>query len=91
MLAVQPLDRVQCKRHHNRTEQGNARMADANEDPEIAAARLEAALERIAKVAAAPLEPAHIDIVPPMEPNIVELVDRIDSLIDRLREALATK
>ena len=66
-------------------------MADANEDPDIAAARLEAALERIAKIAAAPPEPAHIDIVPPMEPNIVELVDRIDSLIDRLREALTTK
>ena len=66
-------------------------MADATEDPEIAAARLEAALERIAKVAAAPPETPQIDIVPPMEPYIVELVDRIDSLIDRLRDALTTK
>ncbi len=66
-------------------------MADATEDPEIAAARLEAALERIAKVAAAPPENPQIDIVPPMEPYIVELVDRIDSLIDRLRDALTTK
>ena len=70
---------------------GRAGMADATEDPEIAAARLEAALERIAKVAAAPHENPQIDIVPPMEPYIVELVDRIDSLIDRLRDALTTK
>ena len=56
-------------------------MADENDDPDIAAARLEAALERIATRATAP----PIDLVSG------EIAERLDSLIDRLRDALATK
>ncbi len=70
-------------------------MADEIEDPDIAAARLEAALERIARRAAE--KPAAQHIVTPMvipmpeEPYSAELAERLDSLIDRLRGALATK
>jgi hypothetical protein len=69
-------------------------MADETDDPDIAASRLEAALERIARLAAMPpvIEP---DLEPP-EPATVsadtaELADRLDSLIDRLRGALSGK
>ncbi len=62
-------------------------MADEIEDPDIAAARLEAALERIAnRVAVPPIVTAM-----PEEPYGAELAERLDSLIDRLRGALATK
>ena len=63
-------------------------MADETEDPDIAASRLEAALERIAKRAAAP---QHMENALLAEPYIGELGSRLDSLIDRLRDALATK
>ena len=56
-------------------------MADQNDDPDIAAARLEAALERIATRA----------IAPPIDLVSGEIAERLDSLIDRLRDALATK
>ena len=62
-------------------------MADEIEDPDIAAARLEAALERIANRAA--VRPIVTAI--PEEPYSAELAERLDSLIDRLRGALATK
>ena len=62
-------------------------MADETDDPDSAAARLEAALERIAKHAAAP----PIANALPEEPYVAELADRLDSLIDRVRGALATK
>ena len=62
-------------------------MADETDDPDSAAARLEAALERIAKHAAAqPIANAL-----PEEPYVAQLADRLDSLIDRVRGALATK
>ena len=60
-------------------------MASDSEDPEAATDRLEAALERIAQVAAR--EPVH-----PPEPQLIvdaeEIAARLDGLIDRLRAAL---
>ncbi len=66
-------------------------MADEIEDPDIAAARLEAALERIARRAAEKPAAQHIVTPMPEEPYSAELAERLDSLIDRLRGALATK
>lgn len=62
-------------------------MADDIDDPESAAARLEAALERIARRAAA--QPVADPL--PEQPYVAELADRLDGLIDRVRGALATK
>jgi hypothetical protein len=60
-------------------------MADETDDPEIAASRLEAALERIAQHAAVP----QTTVQPKVE--TAEIAERLDSLIDRLRGALASK
>ena len=61
-------------------------MADEPEDPDAAADRLEAALERIAHVAAVP---AHSNTpVPDTDLSIAEIAERLDSLINRLRAAL---
>jgi hypothetical protein len=62
-------------------------MADEPEDPNAAADRLEAALERIAQLAtAAPSSPskplAESDL------SVPEIAERLDSLIGRLRAAL---
>jgi hypothetical protein len=63
-------------------------MASDSEDPETAADRLEAALERIAQ--AASREPVH-----PSDPQQMvdteEVAARLDGLIDRLRMALASR
>lgn len=64
-------------------------MADEPEDPDTAADRLEAALERIAHLAsvqpaAAPSQPTSVD----PDLSIPEIADRLDSLIGRLRTAL---
>ena len=61
-------------------------MANETDDLENAAARLEAALERIARRAAAP-KPEAGSL---SDPN-GEITERLDSLIDRLRDALASK
>ena len=64
-------------------------MADDADDPENAAARLEAALERIARRAA-----RAVVAMPPAESHgsdTAELADRLDNLIDRVRGALAPK
>jgi hypothetical protein len=64
-----------------------ADMADEPEDPDAAADRLEAALERIARLAAvqpAPSPPA----VPESDLSVAEIAERLDSLIGRLRAAL---
>jgi hypothetical protein len=66
-------------------------MVDETEDPDIAAARLEAALERIAKRAAEKPAVPPVVAAMPEEPYIAELADRLDNLIDRLRGALASK
>ena len=70
-------------------------MVDLTDDPDAAAERLEAALERIAAYAAqprpiqdapqmdAPVSPA---VQPPAA--VAEAVARLDSLIDRLKTAL---
>lgn len=62
-------------------------MADEPEDPDAAADRLEAALERIARLAAVPPAPANAP-VPDSELSIPEIAERLDSLIGRLRAAL---
>jgi hypothetical protein len=62
-------------------------MADEPEDADAAADRLEAALERIASLAAVP--PARSDEPPPDSAlSIPEIAERLDSLIGRLRIAL---
>ena len=62
-------------------------MADEPDNPEAAADRLEAALERIAHLASvqpAPANPTAVD----SDLSIPEIADRLDSLIGRLRAAL---
>jgi hypothetical protein len=63
-------------------------MADDSEDPEAAANRLEAALERIAQAAVR-------DDAPRSDPDASayteEVAARLDGLIDRLRTALGGK
>ena len=63
-------------------------MAGDSEDPEAAADRLEAALERIVQAATRPNPP-------PSEPSspieAQELSARLDNLIDRLRTALGAR
>ncbi len=62
-------------------------MADEPEDPDAAADRLEAALERIARLAA--VRPAGSNMPPPdSDLSIPEIAERLDSLIARLRVAL---
>jgi hypothetical protein len=62
-------------------------MADELEDPDAAAARLEAALERIARLTAIQSAP-NTAPVPDTELSIPEIAERLDSLIGRLRAAL---
>jgi hypothetical protein len=63
-----------------------ADMADEPEDPDAAADRLEAALERIARLTAAP----RAQSVPaaPSDLSVPEITERLDLLIERLRAAL---
>ena len=62
-------------------------MADEPDDPDAAADRLEAALERIARLAA--MQPALANTpVPDTELSVPEIAERLDLLISRLRAAL---
>jgi hypothetical protein len=62
-------------------------MADEPEDPDAAADRLEAALERIARLAA--VQPAAVQSAPlDSDLSVAEIAERLDSLIGRLRAAL---
>ena len=62
-------------------------MADEPEDPDAAADRLEAALERIALLAAVqPVQPQ--PTLPDSDLSVPEIAERLDSLIGRLRAAL---
>jgi hypothetical protein len=61
-------------------------MADELDDPDAAAERLEAALERIARLTAAP--PARPPAATDADLSIPEIAERLDSLIGRLRAAL---
>jgi hypothetical protein len=62
-------------------------MADEPEDPDAAADRLEAALERIARLAS--VRPAPSPTAPPeSDLSVPEIAERLDSLIGRLRAAL---
>ena len=66
-------------------------MAGEADDPEDAAARLEAALERIAQLAGTrPPQPSDIATETAAEqmPPVDEIAARLDGLIDRLRKAL---
>ena len=63
-------------------------MASDTEDPELAADRLEAALERIAQAAThQEMRPAHQFLSVDAE----QIAARLDALIDRLHAALGTK
>jgi hypothetical protein len=70
-------------------------MAGETDDPDDAAARLEAALERIARRAgphpahAGPTDGAAGAVTGPSAP-VEEIAARLDGLIDRLRTALTT-
>lgn len=62
-------------------------MADEPEDPDAAADRLEAALERIARLAA--VQPAAVHPAPSdSDLSVPEIAERLDALIGRLRAAL---
>ncbi len=61
-------------------------MAEDPDDPEAAADRLEAALERIAAIASVP--PARSGDAADGELTIPEIAERLDSLIARLRAAV---
>lgn len=66
-------------------------MAGESDDPDDAAARLEAALERIARLAGSPAaRPAteHSPGTAAPDAPADEIAARIDNLIDRLRTAL---
>lgn len=66
-------------------------MADELENPEAAADRLEAALERIAQLAAVVQRPAVSNVtLTDADLSIPEIAERLDSLIGRLRAALGT-
>jgi hypothetical protein len=67
-----------------------ADMADEPEDPDAAADRLEAALERIAHLASVqPVPPVPPQAASPdSELSIREIAERLDQLIGRLRTAL---
>jgi hypothetical protein len=86
MIDLQTVDRFECKRHHQ-TDRSEANMADEPEDPDAAADRLEAALERIASLTAVPPAPADAP-VPDSNLSIPEIAERLDALIGRLRAAL---
>ena len=62
-------------------------MADEPDDPDTAADRLEAALERIAHLTSVQLSAVHTP-VPDSELSLPELAERLDSLISRLRAAI---
>jgi hypothetical protein len=62
-------------------------MADEPEDPDAAADRLEAALERIARLAATPPPSPH-PATTDSDLSVPEIAERLDSLIGRLRAAL---
>ena len=63
-------------------------MADEPEDPDAAADRLEAALERIARLASIQPVPSNAPPPPESDLSIPEIADRLDQLIGRLRAAL---
>jgi hypothetical protein len=63
-------------------------MASDSEDPDAAADRLEAALERIARPAAREAAPP-ADQIPLVDAK--EIAARLDGLIDRLRSALGNR
>lgn len=63
-------------------------MASDTEDPEAAAERLEAALERIAQAAARAEGPPADQIA---SVDTKEIAARLDALIDRLRSALGNR
>ena len=63
-------------------------MADEPEDPDAAVDRLEAALERIARLASVPATPSNAPSSLDSDLSIPEIAERLDQLIGRLRAAL---
>jgi hypothetical protein len=86
MIDLQTVDRVEFKRHHQ-SDRIEADMADEPEDPDAAADRLEAALERIARLASVPAAPATAPVLD-TDLSVPEIAERLDTLIGRLRAAL---
>jgi hypothetical protein len=86
---IQMVDRVRYTRHHH-LEMKEADMSDQPEDPDAAADRLEAALERIARVAAVPPARPGVEAadLSNSELSIREIADQLDALIERLRTAV---
>lgn len=71
-------------------------MSDEPDDPETAAARLESALDRIARLVAAPrpVPSPPATVREPVDESALsaeEIADRLDSLIGRLRAALGSQ
>jgi len=67
-------------------------MSDQAEDPDAAADRLEAALERIARNSAVRPAPAPAPTDRPEDDlSVAEIAERLDSLIARLRSALGAE
>jgi hypothetical protein len=64
-----------------------ANMADEPEDPDAAADRLEAALERIAQLTSVPATQAAA-AAQDADLSVSEIAERLDALIGRLRAAL---
>ena len=62
-------------------------MAQEPDDPDVAADRLEAALERIAQLAAVP-PAASNEHAADADLSLPEIAERLDQLISRLRAAL---
>ena len=64
-------------------------MVDEVENSDAAADRLEAALERIALLAAVPPPPPASNVpIPDADLSVPEIAERLDTLIGRLRAAL---
>ena len=63
-------------------------MADDSDNPDDAAERLEAALERIARLADRPRPVAMPEQAQPDTAHTAEIAARIDLLIEKLRAAL---
>jgi hypothetical protein len=89
MLNVQTVDPAQFKRHQH-FEAIEANMSDEPKDTDATADRLEAALERIARLTAGLHARPTVDVTPRPEAelSIPQIVGQLDSLIDRLHAAL---
>ena len=77
-------------KRHQHADMTESDMADEPEDPDAAADRLEAALERIAQLASAG-PPTPVPDPPDDALSLSEIAERLDQLIGRLRAALESE